>query len=872
VPRREFHPGLLLALFLALAIPCRTGTAQTPADPQDATASNPTITLQGNLVVVSVEVRDRQGNPITGLTKDDFKLSDQGKPQVITQFEQTGTAVAPTTTAPAVAAPSPASPAPAAQPARYIALYIDNLNTSEADMMHARDAGDRYFAAALVPSDHVAIFTADQVLSDFTSNRDQLHQALLRLHPSAHIPPKMHECPDLSDFQALQIVQTDDLDSDAWRVAWAEAKACPVPVIATSQNSASPYPDGRSMEAIRMFAQRILSRSDMIAQTDLGQLEQVVNFMAKAPGQRLVLLVSPGFLSQAQQYPLDRTIDRALRAQVIINSLDPKGLAILTREGDAASSATVFADPHATQSRHNLDRQQEFVGSDVLAEVAEGTGGEFFHDDNDLRAGFQALMGNPPHYILAFSPHDVKWDGKFHSLKVSLAKKEKDVTLLARRGYFATANAPTTPTESAESKTPPSPSSPPTPAESDVPPALAATPAKPPTESSANPQPDAHAANEPPTAAHPSAPPIHLHRGVNHVTVEQLEQLLTAAKTQPDAETARQLAELQLTERFSGAKLAHWQQEIPGELSRRALLGLADASAFLNLPAADTPSQPPPDPSLQSQWLNQAATYAATATIRLPNLFATRDVRLLADAPPRQNFGNFIPYQPLHLVAASQDRVLYRSGKEVVEEDKAASKNADSANRGLVTTGEFGPLLSTVLFDASHGSLRWSHWESGPDHPLAVYRYTVARDKSHYQVRFCCVAQGDGQGLFQQVSAYHGEITVDPANGTILRITLQAELKPAFPMARADMLVEYGPVEIGGKAYTCPVRGVTIAGAHVSVTPSGAGSVQFVPDQPDEPNALNTPIQILMNDISFSDYHMFRAETRILPADDHTQN
>ena len=72
-----------------------------------------------------------------------------------------------------------------------------------------------------------------------------------------------------------------------------------------------------------------------------------------------------------------------------------------------------------------------------MAEVAQGTGGEFFRNDNDLKAGFGALAGSPVYYILAFAPTDVKLDGRFHALKVTLTEKEKGISIQARRGYFA---------------------------------------------------------------------------------------------------------------------------------------------------------------------------------------------------------------------------------------------------------------------------------------------------------------------------------------------------------------------------------------------------------------------------------------------------
>jgi hypothetical protein len=78
----------------------------------------------------------------------------------------------------------------------------------------------------------------------------------------------------------------------------------------------------------------------------------------------------------------------------------------------------------------------------------------------------------------------------------------------------------------------------------------------------------------------------------------------------------------------------------------------------------------------------------------------------------------------------------------------------------------------------------------------------VPKAASHYQVEFCCI-----RGLLVQgFRAYHGELTLNPANGTILRMTLIADLEKGAEIAEAELMVEYGPVELGGKKYFCPVR------------------------------------------------------------------
>ena len=87
----------------------------------------------------------------------------------------------------------------------------------------------------------------------------------------------------------------------------------------------------------------------------------------------------------------------------------------------------------------------------------------------------------------------------------------------------------------------------------------------------------------------------------NRLTVEQLEQLLAAAHGRRDVEIARQLSNLELTERLSTAKLARWAADLPGPEARRSLVTLADESAFLDLPGAEIPATAAPDFAEQRQ-------------------------------------------------------------------------------------------------------------------------------------------------------------------------------------------------------------------------------------------------------------------------------
>ena len=384
------------------------------------------LKVTSNLVVVRVVVRDAQNKPVENLTKEDFKLFDRGKQQPITQFALEIPAAQPASPAATVTSGQPSitlTPA-SALPQRFLALYFDDLNMSDATVIQAREAAHRYLAANLQPGDQVGLFTSGNSLSDFTGDPKQIHDALLKLHVSP-VALRPNDCPEISDYQAQQIIEFDDESTDAWQVAIAQSKRCP--------NVPQPprAPPGEPQRYIAVESRRILELSQIQSRASLQALEKVVNYVARMPGQRTVVLVSPGFLSRSEQFDLDRVMDHALRAQVVISSLDPRGLANSARDSDATRSYLPVGS-----ELYRLDSEREADARDVLQEVAQGTGGQFIHNNNDLQAGFGVLAGAPSYY-LGFAPTDMKLDGKFHELKVELAEKNAGFSLQARRGYFA---------------------------------------------------------------------------------------------------------------------------------------------------------------------------------------------------------------------------------------------------------------------------------------------------------------------------------------------------------------------------------------------------------------------------------------------------
>jgi hypothetical protein len=149
-----------------------------------------------------------------------------------------------------------------------------------------------------------------------------------------------------------------------------------------------------------------------------------------------VVLVSPGFLTETRGDKVDAIIDRALRQDVVISAIDATGL--------AARSPHVFmnmARPDLDFAKTRMENMGTVAAGDVMANLSSGTGGVFFHNSNDFNDGFRQAAAAPEvYYVLTFSPPNIKLDGKFHSLKVTVNSGEP-LTVQARRGYFASATA-----------------------------------------------------------------------------------------------------------------------------------------------------------------------------------------------------------------------------------------------------------------------------------------------------------------------------------------------------------------------------------------------------------------------------------------------
>lgn len=424
---------LLLILLLASLTGLGTFEFAGQTTSSQAGAQNPEFKLrvERNLVPVRVIVRDSQGRPVRNLTKDDFRVLDNGKPQIITQFSTEGenaTAYAPT--------PAPSLPGIQATPKnppsvadRFVALYFDDMTMKFDEIVRTRDAAERYLKSSMNPNDRVGLFTSSgQGNLDFTADRDKLHDALFHLQPRS-ITNRGTECPDLSQYEAYLI--TEQHDVNATQIATAKVIQC------QCGGNAAICPDPQDFAESAALSDWHEAENQLLY--SLRELEQLVNRLAIMPGQRSIVFISPGFLDTTQLQMVNDTIDRAVRAGVVVNTLDSRGLWADVPGGDA-TRPTTLGDPALMGQLTEIQLTGDEVQSDVLAEVADGTGGLFFHNNNDFDAGFREVGAlSQFSYLLTFSPETLMLNGKFHRIKIQVvgSARASGLSVQARRGYFA---------------------------------------------------------------------------------------------------------------------------------------------------------------------------------------------------------------------------------------------------------------------------------------------------------------------------------------------------------------------------------------------------------------------------------------------------
>ena len=368
----------------------------------------PTFSTTTSVVVVDVTVSDGSGKPVTNLTKDDFLLSEDGKPQTLLSCDLQHLA---STALPAPApqlkdrTAAPAAPQPAApvsnpeikfRDRRLIVMFFDFSSMQPPEQIRAVDAAIKFLNTQMTASDTVSIMVFGSTLKtvqDFTDDRDLL----------------------ISTIKGFHIGDSSELASMADTGADAEDQSGAFVADETEFN---------------------------IFNTDrkLAALEDAARRLSQYPEKKALVYVSSGVEKTGvdNQSQLRATVNAAVRANVAFYPIDARGLMASAPGGDASQAGAVGSNLYSGKGQRAL-RDSFHNQQETLVTLAADTGGKAMLDSNDLTLGIRQVQKDiESYYILTYSSTNTAEDGRYRRIQLKLAPRTGllKAKLNYRQGYF----------------------------------------------------------------------------------------------------------------------------------------------------------------------------------------------------------------------------------------------------------------------------------------------------------------------------------------------------------------------------------------------------------------------------------------------------
>lgn len=349
------------------------------------------------------------------------------------------------------------------------------------------------------------------------------------------------------------------------------------------------------------------------------------------------------------------------------------------------------------------------------------------------------------------------------------------------------------------------------------------------------------------------------------LSVKQLSGLIGDMQQQnkSDSNIAEKLMDVTLSEQLTPGAIDQLRGMNPGPETLEQIRILTVESALLPPPVSDLPTTAPPDAAAQKAILDRTVNSLADfmhspkltadkTTVRYQNgpdyVYSSNGGTLTARTDLGQQFAPDNPY--LKTLGEHTMAVEVLGGAELRPAKARASDPA--AQNGQISQGGPGPLPGMAFEDAARGKLAFARWETVEGKTVAVFSFEVPKKQSHYEVDYCCFPKtdsvgshmaapvsstgsgslGSGSGIaaatgtyatnttfdpFRAKVGYHGEFFIDPATGSLVRFTMQAEMKKTDFVRQEDTRVDYGPVTVDGKTLMLPQESLVLT----TVVPAG---------------------------------------------------
>ena len=398
-------------------------------------AQTPSFKSGTYVVDVTAVVRDRQGRTPGDLTAADFELTDAGKRQVLSHFEVERLQHRESRFT-AERSSVPGRQEAEALPDRFLAFVLDDQNLVPEHFPLATIAAIRHLQD-LRPGDRAAVVaTSGRMIQPFTADRNKLREALSHMGSLGRritfdVSQLNQEVTCKITYLKADWISNGDPASLQNCVPPPGRPVTALPAVVRPGAGGGLALDGdihriQLENQVRNFAESIVQAGDRDVRNYFARLGELVDTMSRMPGERTILLLSPGMYIAPRFRPLqDAVIAEAVRGRVVISGVDPRGSYIRNDPDDPSTWTDAWGIAETNQRVSFMEN------------VTAGTGGRFIRGDNDIHAVLRSLVAVPEFaYVLGYSPSPLTLDGKYHAIKVTL-KHARGLTVDARKGYYA---------------------------------------------------------------------------------------------------------------------------------------------------------------------------------------------------------------------------------------------------------------------------------------------------------------------------------------------------------------------------------------------------------------------------------------------------
>jgi VWFA-related protein len=375
--------------------------------PSQQTPTGYTFRSQSELVLVNVTVRDKDGNVVRDLKRDDFTVLEDDKPQQVLSFdlENTDAAVSTATSEAKLLAAAPNAPAantnpPEASPfkdRRLIILFFDLSSMQPEEIERAANAAQNYVDKQMAPADLVAVLSLGNSIAvnqDFTSDRDVLKKVLRGFNAGAG-----------QGFEEGTTGNTEGTSDTGGSFT----------VDDTEYNI---FNTDRRLEAIRYVADKV---------SKVDQKKSLIYFSSG--------MDRTGIENESE---LRSAINAAVRANLAIYTMDLRGLEAMVAGGEAQNASLRGTSSYSGQASLN-QYNSNFSTQETLVTLAGDTGGRAFLDSNDFGQIFKGVQNDTStYYLLGYKSSNAARDGRYRHITVRVNRP--GAKLEFRRGYYAPAD------------------------------------------------------------------------------------------------------------------------------------------------------------------------------------------------------------------------------------------------------------------------------------------------------------------------------------------------------------------------------------------------------------------------------------------------